>query len=242
MGRVPDAHTVGTAHHEGVTDATDPLPDVADLIVAGRDREAADLGARLHADHHLATRPLSGGSMDPLTQFDLLGPVLGGVVANLTPDQLDRPTPCAQYDVRGVLEHMIGGATAFAAAYRGAAPTVPDTTDPLAAFGPALGDLGAAVNEPGALERTVAAPFGEVSGDTFARFVVLDGLVHGWDMAMASGQAYEPPDELVAAVDEFAHGVLDDLRDGDTFADAVEPSADATPIERLAAYTGRRPM
>ncbi len=180
--------------------------------------------------------------MDPLTQFDQLGPVLGGVVANLTPDQLDRPTPCAKYDVRGVLEHMIAGATAFAAAYRGADPAVPDTSDPLAAFGPALGDLGAAVNEPGALGRTVAAPFGEVPGDTFARFVVLDGLVHGWDMATATGQAYEPPDELVAAADEFAHGVLDDLRDGDTFAEAVEPASDATPIERLVAYTGRRPL
>lgn len=180
--------------------------------------------------------------MDPLTQFDQLGPVLGGVVANLTPDQLDRRTPCAQYDVRGILEHMIGGATAFAAAYRGTEPAVPDTSDPLAAFGPALGELGAAVNEPGALDRTVSAPFGDVPGDTFARFVVLDGLVHGWDMAVATGQPYDPPDELVAAVDEFAHGVLDDLRDGDTFADAVDPASDATPIERLAAYTGRRPI
>lgn len=179
--------------------------------------------------------------MDPLTQFDELGPVLGGVVANLTPDQLDRPTPCAEYDVRGVLEHMIAGATAFAAAYRGTEPAVPDTSDPLAAFGQALGELGAAVNEPGALERTVASPFGDLSGETFARFVVLDGLVHGWDMATATGQAYEPPDALVAAADEFAHDVLDDLRDGDTFADAVEVDPGATPIERLAAFTGRRP-
>jgi hypothetical protein len=36
--------------------------------------------------------------------------------------------------------------------------------------------------------------------------------------------------------------MLDPLRDGQTFADAVEPAADASPIERLAAYTGRRPL
>ncbi len=179
--------------------------------------------------------------MDPLTQFDQLGPVLGGVVANLTSDQLDRATPCDAFDVRGVLEHMVGGATAFAAAYRGQEPTAPDLSDPLAAFGPALQDLGAAVHEDGALDRTVAAPFGDLPGDTFARFVVLDGLVHGWDMATATGQPYDPPAELVAEVDAFARATIDPLRDGETFADAVEPPADATPIERLVAFTGRRP-
>lgn len=180
--------------------------------------------------------------MDALTQFGHLGPALGAVVGGIAPDQLDRPTPCAEFTVRGVLEHMIGGATAFAAAYRGETPAEPDVRDPLQGFGPALEDLAAAISAPGALDRTVAAPFGEVPGETFARFVVLDGLVHGWDMATATGQPYEPPDELVAAVDAFARGALDPLRDGTTFADAVEPAPDASPIERLAAYTGRRPL
>ena len=80
------------------------------------------------------------------------------------------------------------------------------------------------------------APFGEVPGETFARFVVLDGLVHGWDMATATGQPYDPPDELVEAADAFAHQALDPLRDGgQTFADAVEPGA-----ERITHRTARR--
>lgn len=178
--------------------------------------------------------------MDPLTQLDQLGPHLGGVVAGITPDQLDHRTPCADFTVRGVLEHMVGGATAFAAAYRGETPAEPDLSDPLAAFPAVLGDLVAAITAPGALDRTVAAPFGELPGETFARFVVLDGLVHGWDMAVATGQPYDPPGALVAAADAFARTALDPLRDGQTFADAVEPGADTSPIERLAAYTGRR--
>ena len=180
--------------------------------------------------------------MDPLTQFGQLGPLLAGVVGDISPDQLDRPSPCAEFTVRGVLEHMIGGATAFAAAYRGETAAEPDLSDVLAGFGPALGNLGAAVSAPGALDKTVAAPFGEVPGETFARFIVLDGLVHGWDMATATGQAYDPPDELVAAVDAFARQALDPLRDGQTFAEAVEPATDASPLERLVAYTGRRPL
>jgi uncharacterized protein (TIGR03086 family) len=95
---------------------------------------------------------------------------------------------------------------------------------------------------PGALDRTIAAPFGPMPGDAFARFVVLDGLVHGWDLSTATGQPYDPSDELVAAVDAFARQTLDPLRDGSTFGPAVEPAAGATPIERLAAYTGRRPL
>jgi uncharacterized protein (TIGR03086 family) len=178
--------------------------------------------------------------MDPITQLEQLGPHLGGVVAGITPDQLDNATPCAEYTVRGVLEHMIGGATAFAAAYRGVEPTTPDLSDPLRDFAAVLGDLVGAVTAPGALDQTVQAPFGAVPGETFARFIVLDGLVHGWDMATATGQPYTPPDELVAEADAFARQVLDPLRDGDTFADATEPEADASPIERLAAYTGRQ--
>jgi uncharacterized protein (TIGR03086 family) len=180
--------------------------------------------------------------MDVMTQLGLLAGPLGGVVADITPDQLDRQTPCSEFTVRGVLEHMIGGATAFAAAFRGQAAPEADLRDPLASFAPALENLVGAIGEPGALDKTVAAPFGEVPGETFARFVVLDGLVHGWDMATATGQVYDPPDELIAEAEAFARQVLDPLRDGQTFADAVEPAPDASLIERLAAYTGRRPL
>ena len=180
--------------------------------------------------------------MDVLQQLDEVGPLLAGTVGGIRPDQLDEPTPCADFTVRGVLEHMIAGATAFAAAFRGEEPTEPDTEDVLAGFGPALGGLAEAINAPGALDRTVAAPFGEVPGEVFARFVVLDGLVHGWDMATATGQPYEPSDALVTEVQAFAEGALPPLRDGTTFAEPVEPPASATPIERLAAFTGRRPV
>ena len=178
--------------------------------------------------------------MDPIAQLEQLGPHLGAVVAGITSDQLDNPTPCAEFAVRGVLEHMITGATAFAAAYRGEEPVETDLRDPLGSFGPVLGDLVAAITAAGALDRIVHAPFSDVPGDTFARFVVLDGLVHGWDLATATRQVYEPPDELVAEAHAFARRTIDPLRDGDTFADAVEPTPGASPIQRLANYTGRR--
>lgn len=211
----------------------------ARLIELGRDRDAAVLGALGDQQVPYPARP-KGSSMDPLAQLDQLGPVLEDVVSHIRPDQLDNPTPCANFTVRGVLEHMIGGATMFAAGFRGEPAAEPNTTDPLAAIGPALENLVTAMHQPGALDRTIEAPFGEVPGEAFARYVVLDGLVHSWDLATATGQTVSPPDALVAEVDAYAHQTLDALRDGDAFAAAVEPPATATPIERLAAYTGRQ--
>jgi uncharacterized protein (TIGR03086 family) len=209
--------------------------EVQRLVEHGRDREAAALAVR-----HLGATPGQGDTMDPLEQFGQLGPVLGGVVGGIRPDQLDEPTACTDFTVRGVLGHMIDGATSFAAAFRGEPAGAAPTGDPLAAFGQALNGLAEAVSSPGALDRTIAAPFGEVPGRAFAGFVVLDGLVHGWDLATATGQPYEPPDALVAAVDAFAReAITPGMRDIGMFAQPTEPAADATPIERLVAFTGR---
>jgi uncharacterized protein (TIGR03086 family) len=183
--------------------------------------------------------------MGPLDQLDQIEPLLGRVLSGITPDALHAPTPCANFDVHGVLGHMIGGATMFAAGFRGEAPPaavaeVAAGPEVVAQAGAALGQLMSAIRSPGALDRIVAAPFGEVPGEAFARFVVLDGLIHGWDLAVATNQAYEPSAELVAAVDAFARqAIAPEMRDGDTFAPAVQPPAGATPIERLAAFTGR---
>lgn len=179
--------------------------------------------------------------MEVLDQLDQLGPLLAGVVSGIRAEHLDNTTPCGGFSVRGVLEHMIGGATRFAAAFRGVEPHPADATDVLVAFGPALGELAQSMHSPGALDRTVHAPFGAVSGITFARFVVLGGLIHGWDLATATGQPYQPPDALVAEVQTFAHQALEPMRDGDTFAAAIEPPRAATPIQRLAAFSGRQP-
>jgi uncharacterized protein (TIGR03086 family) len=135
---------------------------------------------------------------------------------------------------------MIGGATVFTAAYQGTEPGEPPLDDLLASFAPTIGGLFDAMRAPGALDRTIQAPFGETTGAGFAQYVVLDGIVHGWDLASATGQSYDPPAELVAAAQACAEAMLDPMRDGTTFADATEPPAGASPIEQLVAYTGRK--
>jgi uncharacterized protein (TIGR03086 family) len=239
LDQVPDAAACRTEEDGRVRSRADERPKLDDtiarLIRHGRDREAAELGST-------RVRSTTGGApMDPIRQLDQIAPLLVGLVAGLDDEQLDAPTPCAGFNVRQVLEHMVGGATMFAAAFRGTAPPMGDLPDPVVAFPAAMDELGAALRSPGALDRMIAAPFGEVPGEVFARFVALDGLVHGWDIATATGQPYEPPVDVVAAVDAFARqAITDGMRDGETFAAEVEPPSDVSPLLRVVAFTGRQ--
>ena len=178
--------------------------------------------------------------MKVLDQFDALLPAVGEVVGRLAAEQLEAPTACSEFTVRGVLEHMIGGATDFAGAFRGEPAKTSTGGDVLTRLGAAMTELRSAVGSTGALDRTIEAPFGQVPGDAFARFVVLDGLVHGWDISTSSGHPYAPPAELVDDVHSFARqAITPDMRQAGMFAEATVPPADATPLEQLVAFTGR---
>jgi uncharacterized protein (TIGR03086 family) len=103
-----------------------------------------------------------------------------------------------------------------------------------------MDDLLDAVQSPGAMERTICAPVGEMPGSTFARFVAFDGLIHGWDLASATGLEYEPPAAVIASVDMFARGALTAaMRDGDTFKQPTTAPDDASRMEHLVAFSGR---
>jgi uncharacterized protein (TIGR03086 family) len=185
--------------------------------------------------------------VDTHEQLDAILPGLVDLARTITPDQMGNPSPCADFDVRGVMNHMIGGAGFFAAQFRGEpAPEPPppgtDLTgdDPVGTFVAAMDELLAATRVPGAFERTVVAPFGEVPGVVVAQFLTLDGMVHAYDLATATGQDYSPPEDLVAEVLAFAEqAIAPGMRDGDTFADAVIPPVDASNLDRLVAFTGR---
>jgi uncharacterized protein (TIGR03086 family) len=212
------------------------MTDANELLELGRDREAVAAAA-----HEL--RLIGGGPMDGVDQLDQIVPTLKALVERIPADQLDRPTPCAAFTVTGVLQHMIGGAQAFAPAFRGAPAAVPGSGDDGSVqeqFQRAMDDLLDAVHTPGAQDRTIASPFGEVPGSLFARYVAFDGLVHGWDLATATGQSYAPDDTVVGEVDGFIRGLLQpEMRDGDTFAAETDIPADATPLERVVAFSGR---
>ena len=183
--------------------------------------------------------------MEPTEQLAIILPTITDLVDRVQPDDLSNPTPCERFALADVLDHMITLGGAFGPMFRGEEPTESappgrNGTVPAAEFRTVMDDLLDAVRAEGAMERSIAAPVGEMPGETFARLVAFDGLVHGWDIARAAGLPYELPDEVVGAVESFAHAAITaEMRDGDTFKVPATPPAGATPIERVAAFSGR---
>jgi uncharacterized protein (TIGR03086 family) len=249
-----DAQLLRRAHDGDMRDSNDGVaPNISRaelLMTLGRDREAvAAATMEQETKQHRTiqhTNRQQGEQMDGTQQLDEIMPLLHGLVDGISPEQLDLRTPCVNFTVTGVLEHMIGGAGAFAPMFRGEGQPGSESAPPATGtlqdrWRAAMVDLLDAVHSEGADERIIAAPFGEVPGSVFARFVAFDGLVHGWDLATATSQPYAPREALVREVGAFARQALAPaLRDGDTFAAETEAPADAGELERLVAFSGRQ--
>lgn len=163
-------------------------------------------------------------------------------VAGVVPGQLAAPTPCAEWNVRALLDHLIGGTWMFAAAIGGPAgddPAAPDAER----FRAGADALLTTLREPGALDRTAQLPIGPVPGAAMVGVAMLDVVVHGWDIARATGQDTAVPGPLAETVLGFAtETVGPDMRGPDGyFAEAVTVADRASSIDRLVAFLGRQP-
>jgi len=151
---------------------------------------------------------------------------------------LDAATGCEGWSVRNLLDHMLDTQRYFAAAARGekAAPpsaTPPElsTDDPTADFAKSRADVLAAYERPGVIDKT-----GPALGIAFS-----DQLLHGWDLARATKQDTTMPDGLAQAAYEVIHGRFTDEQRKGIFKAEIPVGDDATPQQRLLAYTGRDP-
>lgn len=171
---------------------------------------------------------------------------LGDLVAGVAPGQWDDPTPCTEWSVRDLVQHVTGGNLAFADAIRGlpAADGPPaDVADSGrgARFRGSAASVLAAFREPDALERVIAVPFGLVPGAVALHLRITEVLVHGWDLARATGQPLSFPEELVERAVAFSRPLLDRIpADRHPFAPPQDVSGEAPAIDRLAALLGRR--
>jgi uncharacterized protein (TIGR03086 family) len=213
------------------------------LIELGRDREAAELAVRDAGSPIAASNHEEGTVLGPLEQFEALIPAYERLTAAVDAVALGRSTPCEGWVVRDVLEHVNGGARMFTAAFDGGPVRDRELGDePVVVVGEALHGFDEAIRVPGALDQTVDSPFGAMPGDAFARLAALDLLMHLWDLAQATDQPLDVPDAVVASVDGFARLALsDDLRRPGLFGAEVAAPPTASPVDALAAFTGRTP-
>ncbi|WP_426502498.1 TIGR03086 family metal-binding protein [Dactylosporangium sp. McL0621] len=168
------------------------------------------------------------------------------VLATVRPEDLDRPTPCASWDVRALINHFIGSARWAGATIGGeAAPEDEDHAagDLLAAYDHSSKLTLAAFGADGALERTVHLPFGELTGAALMALAANDQFTHGWDLARAVGHHTDLDPGLAEDLLAQARVTVPDAYRGPEgvglFAPAAEPAPGASPADRLAAFLGR---
>jgi len=178
---------------------------------------------------------------------------VAGLLDGISDDQLDAPTPCADTSVAALLDHFV----MLTAAFRDAARKVPGRDDPppqasaehldpqwRTVLPSQLDELVAAWREPAAWEGTARAGGVELPAPAMAT-VALDELVlHGWDLARATGQPYEPDPESVQAVFEFTSAMSGpehlESREG-LFGPVVVVAPDAPLFDRALGFAGRDP-
>jgi len=166
------------------------------------------------------------------------------IVARVRPDQLGQPTPCADWDVGQLVAHLAEANLMFAAAVDPAvAASDAPAPDPLAAYRDTLAIARRVFGAPGVLEGTARLPFGEAPAVVAVRMHAIDHLVHGWDLAVATGQDPALPEDLVIAALEEMTQALDGVdRTESPFGPAVDCPPEAPALDRLVAHLGRDPL
>ena len=163
-------------------------------------------------------------------------------------DQWNAPTPCSEWDVRTLVNHLVyeaqwapdlfAGKTVEEVGDRYEGDLLGD--DPLRSWRDSNAAARSAIAESGALERTVHLSFGDVPGSEYLSQLTLDLAVHGWDLARAIGADETIDPALVASILPYVEANADMITGSGVFGDPVAVPNDADDQTRLLALLGRK--
>lgn len=172
----------------------------------------------------------------------------GQLVHDVRDDQWSAPTPCTEWDVRALVNHlvveqlwapdMLAGRTIAEVGDRYDGDQLGD--DPVAAWDAAAARALEVFAEPGAMDRVVHLSYGDVRAADYCREMTMDATVHGWDLARAIGADERLDPELVADAYALVEHQVDGLQASRLFAPPVDVAPDADLQTRLLALLGRR--
>jgi uncharacterized protein (TIGR03086 family) len=190
--------------------------------------------------------------MDLFPAFEHAVASTAEIVKAVPSNQLGAATPCTEWDVRALLNHVVGTLWLSEGLLGDQAPRYPMAPgglpsadlageDPGGAYAEAAAAALAAAARGDTLTRVHVTPLGEMPGPVLAGFTTLDILVHGWDLAVATGQPADLDGRLAAYALGFAERALatEQSRAG-RIGPVVPVAADAPVTQRLVAFLGRR--
>jgi uncharacterized protein (TIGR03086 family) len=173
------------------------------------------------------------------------------VLANVTDEQLTAPTPCEDMRMGDLITHIGDLAKAFAdAARKELGPLTDDAPDPDAArldpdwrasYTTQLSDLARAWQEPSAWQGMTRAGGFDMPGDVTGMVALTEVVIHGWDLARASGQPYDIDAPTADAVLPHVTATAAEGPVEGMFGPAVPIADDAPVLDRIIALSGRDP-
>jgi uncharacterized protein (TIGR03086 family) len=169
---------------------------------------------------------------------------VGDLIADIRRDQWTAPTPCTEWNVRDVVNHLVVGNLVFACLVD--AGPMPERgadhlgNDPVGAYSASAALLQGAFARPGVLERSYTGPLGSATGAERLQIRLYDLLAHGWDLMQATGIRAQMPEELAEQALAFVRNQLGTQPRTGRFAEPQPVDGTAPAIDRLAAFLGRR--
>jgi uncharacterized protein (TIGR03086 family) len=175
---------------------------------------------------------------------------MAATVRDITAGQLADPTPCTEFDVRKLLNHLLFWGPSLAGAGRRevvAPPAAAEAGADLTA-GDWRGDLLAVLDRidsswapASAWEGMTSMDGPEMPAPVLGDMIVGELVVHGWDLAAATGQRLELPESLLAHLEAVTAASAEQARAMGLFGPAVGVPADAPALDRILGLTGRDP-
>ena len=175
------------------------------------------------------------------------------IVSGIDGADLCRPTPCRDYDVADLVDHIVEAGRRAAALGRGQAPPPGDDSphvdlsDAPGQLRRAAADAAQAWDDDSRWSSSFTMPWGEeYTGATLVHMYLAELAVHAWDLARATGQIDELDPSLAVTALEGARAMIkpeyrDMVAPGSPYGEEVPPPPDADDWERLAAFMGRDP-
>lgn len=182
------------------------------------------------------------GMTDIADRYRRLATQFAGRIAAVPADRWDSPTPCEGWDARQLIQHVVETQSLFRKLVgREEIQTPPVDEDPAGAWEAARAVMQADLDDP---ERAGSEFEGLAGRMTFAqavdRFLAFDLIIHGWDLARATGQDEHIPSEDLAHARAQAKLLGDLMYSSGHFRPGLTPPADADEQTRLLAQLGRR--
>jgi uncharacterized protein (TIGR03086 family) len=168
--------------------------------------------------------------------------IFAGVLANVRPEQLGAPTPCTEWTVGDLIEHVVGGnerVGQWAGVYERPPARPAGLVEAHRAGAAAAQEVFA---RPGSMTAMFELPFGRLPGSVVIGMRSTDVLTHAWDLAAATGQSTDLDPELATHLLAAARErVRPDFRGpGRPFGEEQGCPSERPPADQLAAFLGRK--